>query len=63
MRSIAVDGDGLVGKGGLHKARKHHSVATGLAWADGVKEADGGDLEALGCVERVCDCFFERFGI
>ena len=53
----------MVGKGGLDKAWEDHSVATGLAGADGVEEADGGYFQAFGCVERMCDCFFKCFGV
>ena len=63
LAAVVVDDDVFVLEGGLDKAWDDHSVLAGLAWADGVKEADRGDFEAVGFVEGVSDCFFERFGI
>ena len=63
LAAVVVDDDLFVFEGGLDKTWDDHSVLAGLAGADGVEEADGRDFEAMGFMECVCDCFFERFGI
>ena len=46
--AVPIDCDWFVFDCGLNKAWDDHSVAAGLTWADGVKEAHGGDFKLLG---------------
>ena len=57
LAAVVVDDDLFILEGGLDKARDDHSVLAGLAWANGVEEADCGDFEAVGFVESVGDSF------
>ena len=63
LAAVVVDDDLFILEGGLDKARDDHSVLAGLAWANGVEEADCGDFEAVGLMECVGDCFFKCLGI
>jgi len=47
LEAVAVDGEGSAGEGLLDEAWDDHSVATDLAGADGVEEADDDDGEVL----------------
>ena len=61
LAAVVVDDDVFVLESGLDKAGNNHSVLAGLAWADGVEEADCGDFEAVGLVKCVSDSFFKGF--